>query len=147
MSEQKIVSLMVGDHRKIEKLLNELEDNAKIDYETMRKSFLKFEWNLEKHLFVEEKVIFLSYNPQDIVDGYKMLPVLTKQHNVILNTLNSWRKDVRNKKIITNVSGFREFLIKHKNFEEQEVYPRLEESLDDAQKNEMVNRINEIIVK
>jgi len=146
MSEaNKITSLMVKDHCKIEKLLDELEVNAKKEYSIMTKSFYKFEWGLEKHIFVEEKAIFTSYNPEDVTEGYKMLPALTQQHNVILNKLNNLRTDIRNNRNIRDIYEFKEFLIKHKNFEEKEVYPKLDETLDEKQKKLIVDRISQLI--
>jgi hemerythrin-like domain-containing protein len=140
-----ILELMVKDHCKIEQLLDELEVNVEKEYPTMIKSFNKFEWNLEKHIFVEEKAIFTSYNPGDVIEGYKMLPELTKQHNVILNKLDLMRKDIQNKRKFTDIYSFKELLIKHKNFEEQSVYPKLDQVLDEEGKKHIVERINEII--
>lgn len=140
-----ILALMVKDHCKIEKLLDELELNADKEYPVMIKSFNKFEWELEKHIFIEEKAIFTSYNPEDVVDGYRMLPELTKQHNVLLNRLENMRKDIRNKKKLQDVYGFKDFLIKHKNFEEKSVYPRVDQSLDEGEKKKIVEKISEII--
>jgi hemerythrin superfamily protein len=145
MNEKNILPIMVKDHCKIEKLLDALEKNIDKDYETMRESFNKFEWVLEKHLFTEEKAIFTLYTPEDVSEGYKMLPELTKQHNFIINQLNNWRKDVRNKKKIDGFYEFKKILINHKNYEEKEVYPRLDKTLDDDQKKEIASRINEMI--
>ena len=89
MSKISILSLMIRDHCKIENLINDLEIKSKQDFESMTKAFNKFEWDLEKHIFIEEKAIFTSYKPTDVIEGYKMLPELTKQHNYIINTLNN----------------------------------------------------------
>jgi len=145
MSEYDILPLMVKDHSKIELLIDKLEENAKGDPSTMIKSFNKLEWELEKHIFVEEKAIFTSYNPEDVTIGYKMLPELTKQHNDILNRLNIMRKDVRSRRIIKDVYSFKEFMIDHKTFEEREVYPKLDEVLDETQKRQIIDKINEIV--
>ena len=134
MGENDILNKMIKDHCKIEKLLDELEKNVQKDYPAMRESFNKFEWELEKHLFVEEKAIFTSYDPEDVSEGYIMLPELIKQHNFIVNMLNNWRKDVQSKKKISDFYEFKKFLIKHRTFEEKEVYPRLDETLDETQK-------------
>jgi hemerythrin superfamily protein len=100
---------------------------------------------LEKHLFTEEKAIFTFYTPKDISEGYEMLPELTKQHNFIINQLNNWRNDVRNRKKIDGFYEFKKILINHKSFEENEVYPRLDKTLDDGQKKEIISRINEMV--
>ena len=111
----------------------------------MSKSFNKFEWELEKHIFIEEKAIFTSYKPDNVSEGYKMLPELTNQHNFILNTINNWRDYIRKKRNITNIYGFKEFLIKHKNYEEKEVYPKLDQALSENEKKHIIEKINEII--
>jgi len=140
-----ILALMVRDHCKLEKLIDDLEEKNKGDFEEMKKAFTKFEWELEKHIFTEEKAIFTDYSPDDVSQGYKMLPELTKQHNYIVNTLNNWRNDVRKKKMLTDVYSLKEFLLKHRNFEEEKVYPKLEEALSEDDKRHIVAKINELI--
>ena len=142
-----IVPIMVKDHRKIEQLLDNFEASTNKDFKTMVKAFNDFEWELEKHIFVEEKAIYTQYAPEDVVRGYKMLPTLTKQHNYIVNKLDVWRKEVRNKRKITDVSSLKEFIIKHKNFEEKDVYPLMDEVLDEGQKRQILQKINEIFEK
>lgn len=148
MSEKNsILKLMIRDHCKIEKLINDLEKNTKVNFESMKKSFYEFEWELEKHIFTEEKAIFTSYNPEDVSEGYKMLPEITKQHNFIINTLNNWRDDIRKRRMIRDVYSFKEFIIRHKDFEEEKVYPKLDESLPEDEKRHIVAKINEISQK
>jgi hemerythrin-like domain-containing protein len=142
-----ILELMIKDHKKIENLINRLEDETKNDFESMKKAFINFEWELEKHIFTEEKAIFTSYSPDDVVEGYKMLPELTKQHNYIVNRLNNWREDIRKKRKLTDMYSFKEFLTRHRNFEEEKVYPNLDQSLSEKDKKHIVNRINEIVQK
>ena len=74
-----------------------------------------------------------------------MLPELTKQHNFIINTLNNWRKDILKKNKLTNVYSFKEFLMKHKNYEEKDVYPKLDQALNEEEKRYIIEKINEII--
>jgi len=140
-----ILSLMVKDHCKIEKLLDEFESNADKDHTSAFNSFNKLEWELEKHIFIEEKAIFTAYSPKDVVEGYAMLPELTKQHNVLLNKLSNMRRDVHRQTKPTDLYGFKEFLIKHRTFEEQEVYPKMDKNLDAENKKIIFDKINEII--
>ncbi len=144
MDENNILPRMVEDHSIIEKLMDYLENNVDKDYETIKKSFTKFEWKLEKHIFVEEKVIFTNYNPEDVSEGYRMLPELTKQHNYILNQLSIWRKELVNKGKIDGFYKFKKVLINHRIFEENEVYPKLDQSLTDYDKKMIISRLNEI---
>jgi hemerythrin-like domain-containing protein len=142
-----ILKAMIKDHRKIEELIKDLEGKCKKNFDSMKKSFNKFEWELEKHIFTEEKAIFTSYNPEDTSEGYKMLPELTKQHNFIINTLTNWRMDIQKKRMISNIYSFKEFINKHKNFEEEKVYPKLDQSIPEEEKRHIVAKINEIVQK
>jgi len=144
---ENILAFMIRDHKKIQSLLDDFEEKLEQDPKVLVKSFYKFEWELEKHLFIEEKAIFTIYNPEDITEGYKMLPELTKQHNALLNLLNNMRQDVVKRRPIQDISKFKELLTKHKNFEEQEVYPKLDTVLDNAQKKFIFDRINEVVSK
>jgi len=146
MSKFDILPWMVKDHCKIEKLLSRIEENSgNASRSEMIDLFNDFEWVLEKHIFVEEKAIFTSYSPDDVTQGYKMLPELTKQHNEILNRLDIMRREVYSKGLITDVYGFKQFIIKHKNFEEKEVYPKLDLALDDVHKKNIIDKIQQII--
>ena len=143
--ESNILDLMVKDHCKIEDLINKLDETTKEDFDSMKKAFQKFEWELEKHIFTEEKAIFTNYNPSDVSEGYKMLPELTNQHNYIVNKLNNWRNDIKNKKMLTDVYSFKEFLVNHRKFEEETVYPKLNEFLSEEEKRHIIAKINEIV--
>ena len=144
MSDNNIMPRMINDHNIIEKLMDDFERDIDKDYELMKKSFTKFEWKLEKHIFTEEKVIFTNYNPEDVTEGYRMLPELTKQHNYILNQLSNWRKELVNKKKIEGFYTFKKVLVNHKIFEENEVYPKLDQSLTESDKKLIIDRLNEI---
>jgi len=142
-----IVAIMVKDHNKIERLLNDFEEKVNKDYKIMLKSFNDFEWELQKHIFIEERAIYTQYEPEDIVGGYKMLPKLTTQHNFIVNKLQTWQRDINKKRTITDVSKLKDFIEKHKNFEEKDVYPLMDQTLTEEQKKQISSKINEIIKK
>ena len=146
MSKQiSILSLMIKDHRKLNDLIEKLDESTKKDFDSMKETFTKFEWELEKHIFTEEKAIFTSYNPYNVSEGYKMLPELTQHHNFIVNKLNNWREDIRKKRVLTDVYSFKEFLDNHRQFEEEKVYPKLDESLTEDDKKHIIAKINEMI--
>ena len=108
------------------------------------KVFDTFEWELEKHIFIEEKAIFSSYKPTNIVEGYKMVPELIQQHNEILNRLRVMRKNLMWQRPI-DYDEFKELIMAHKTFEEVSLYPKLDQELDVSQKEEIMKKIREII--
>ncbi|MBS3778034.1 MAG: hemerythrin domain-containing protein [Candidatus Thermoplasmatota archaeon] len=147
MEEEKtsILKIMVKDHRRIEDLIDSVEKSLDDDFEVIEKAFDKFEWQLQKHIFAEEKAIFTFYEPEDVSTGYKMLPVLTKQHNDILNRMEIMQRDVQNGKTPKKVSEFKKVLMKHRTFEEVEVYPKLQETLSKKQKDQIIEKVKMIL--
>ena len=41
--------------------------------------------------------------------------------------------------------GFKELLLKHKGFEEEELYPKIDQELTEKDKQRIINRIQEIV--
>lgn len=135
---------MTRDHSKILKLLHDVENSIGIELVSLMKVFDTFEWELEKHIFTEEKAIFSSYSPKNIVEGYKMVPELVQQHNELLNRVRVIRKDLMWNKSV-QFYEFKEFIMAHKTFEEATLYPKLDQELTDAQKEEIIKKIREIV--
>ena len=144
MKSTAILDLMIKDHGKIVKLLLDVEKSIGMELISTMKVFDTFEWELEKHIFIEEKAIFTSYKPTNIVEGYKMVPELIQQHNDILNRLRVMRKNLMWQRPI-DYDDFKELILAHKTFEEASLYPKLDQELDVAQKEEIMKKIREII--
>ncbi|HIG99341.1 MAG TPA: hemerythrin domain-containing protein [Thermoplasmata archaeon] len=144
MKTTSILELMIADHAKILKLLHDVERSIGIELVSLMKVFDTFEWELEKHIFTEEKAIFSSYNPKDIIQGYKMVPELVQQHNEILNRIRIMRKDLMWNKSV-KFDEFKELIMAHKTFEEVSLYPKLDQELTVEQKDEIMKKIREII--
>ena len=132
------------DHGKIVKLLLDVEKSIGMELISTMKVFDTFEWELEKHIFIEEKAVFSSYKPTNIVEGYKMVPELIQQHNDILNRLRVMRKNLMWQRPI-DYDEFKELIMAHKTFEEASLYPKLDQELDVSQKEEIMKKIREII--
>ena len=141
-----ILEVMTTDHEKIIDLLNNIEKCMDLDNRTLQKTFEEFYWELQKHIYTEEKIVFISYEPKDYEEGYKMVPNLMKEHNVIYNKLNEMKKSIKSDKTC-DFQGFKDIMIKHKNFEEHHLYPVLDQELHDSVKKSMIDQINEFKVK
>ena len=146
MKSTEITDQMVKDHGKIVKLLNDVEKviDQERDLVSTMKVFDKFDWELEKHFFTEEKAIFTSYEPENVTTGYEMLPELIKEHNEILNNLRVMRRNIKKQRPF-DFHSFKVILMKHKKFEEKEVYPKLDQELDTSEKKVIIQRINEVL--
>ena len=89
-------------------------------------------------------MIFTSYNPDHVDEGYHVFLDLSKQHTVIFKKLESLRNKLQKRKPF-DLSELKKLLIKHKNFEEQNVYPVLDQEIEEDEKHFIIGRINEII--
>lgn len=135
---------MIADHSKILKLLHDVEKSSGMELVSVMKVFDTFEWELEKHIFIEEKAIFTSYSPTNIIEGYKMVPELIQQHNDILNRVRVMRKNLLWNRPV-QYDEFKERIVAHKTFEEVSLYPKLDQELTDQQKQQIITKIREIV--
>ena len=140
MKTNSIIGLMLTDHEKIVDYLNKVEEGGHPDIE----AFLKFEWHLKKHIFIEEKAIFISYQPSDDSEEEKIFNKLSKEHTVIMDLLDKILKESFPRGN-TSFNKLKKLLAVHKKFEENEVYPKLEEKLNEKNKREIIKKITEII--
>jgi iron-sulfur cluster repair protein YtfE (RIC family) len=125
---------MLREHGKINSLLIEYERDPNL------KKFNDFKWILEKHLFVEEKVIFEIYNnssDQEIGE----LNQLVKEHKDMLWLLSGIEDNEENS---SRISILKKILPAHARFEDEIFYPRLDEELDEEKKKLIIERCSEI---
>jgi len=144
MKSTAIIELMVRDHGKLVKHLNLVEQALDENTVEKMKVFDEFSWLVDKHLFTEEKALFVFYDPDNVTAGYKMVPQLIQEHNDITNRLRVMRRNLLQKNPV-DFNGMKILLMKHKMFEEEHVYPQLDQELTDQQKNMIINRIQEMV--
>ena len=143
MKSTAILDLMVKDHNQLMQYLKDLENNLSHDFGFLSNSFNIFQWNLEKHFFVEEKAIFISYNPEESDKKYNYFSDLMDQHTEILTLIESLRKKLQKREPF-DLNELKKLLVKHKTFEEKNVYPVLDREIDDCTKRVIIDRIKEI---
>jgi len=146
MKSTAILDLMVRDHDRLMEYLKDVEKNLGRDFGFLSNSFNVFQWNLEKHFFVEERAIFTFYNPDLVDEGYEVFLDLSKQHTEILKKIESLRKKLQRREPF-DLNEIKNLLIKHKTFEEENVYPVLDQEIDDGEKRFIIERINDIIIR
>jgi hypothetical protein len=139
MVKNSILELMVKDHKKIVESLDEVEKDNYPNFE----AFSRFKWHLEKHIFIEEKAIFIYYHKRNDDDIYKF-EKLSNEHTVILDLLEKILKDSFPKGNI-NFNKLKHLLSNHKKFEEKTIYPQLDKEISDFEKSKIIQKIKEII--
>jgi len=143
MKDETILDVMLKDHDKILNLLDGLEKCIYQDKHILKKIFDAFNWELEKHLFTEEKVIFTLYEPEEQEEFYDIIPELIIEHDKIQEKLKEFKKIIKHNKEC-DTKEFIELFTKHKNFEEESFYPKIDQTLDEKTKKFIINRIKEV---
>ncbi len=132
-----IIKLMDKDHKKIKELLLVFENSETIQ------NFNRFKWNLQKHFFIEEKVIF---NTDSLGEDNENLSLILNEHSQILNLMDMLEEDlIDNKKPKT--AEMKHLLLNHARFEDEVFYPKLDEILDEQQKQNIIDRTKDIIIE
>jgi iron-sulfur cluster repair protein YtfE (RIC family) len=143
MGSTAILDLMLKDHNRLMDYLKDVENNLDRGFGFLSNSFNTFQWNLEKHFFVEERAIFISYNPDEPDKEYDYFSVLMDQHTEILETIESLRKKLQKREPF-DLYELKKLLVKHKTFEEKSIYPVLDQEIDDCTKRVIIDRIKDI---
>ena len=139
MEKNSIFELMIKDHKKIIKLLDEVEKGGYPNFD----AFCRFKWHLEKHIFLEEKAIFIYYHKTSD-DEINIYEKLSNEHTIILNLLDKILKDSFPKGNI-NYHKLKHLLSSHKKFEEKNIYPKFDKEISDFEKSKIIKKIMEII--
>ncbi len=139
-----ITKIMGKEHKRIEELLHEFENKVNQDKESAIKIFNIFYWNLEKHFFIEEKVIFSIFNSSNSENDTNDLANLLKDHKDILFLIEKIEDNINNN-VKEELEDLKKILSAHAKFEDEEFYPRLDEELDELQKQLIFERADEII--
>jgi iron-sulfur cluster repair protein YtfE (RIC family) len=143
MKSTAILDLMIKDHNRLMEYLKDVENNIGRDFGFLSNSFNTFQWNLEKHFFVEERAIFTSYNPKNPAKDYNFISDLMDQHTEILELIELLRKKIQKKETF-DLNELKKLLVKHKTYEEKNIYPVIDQEIDEGEKSFIIDRIKEI---
>jgi hemerythrin superfamily protein len=107
-------------------------------------SFAEFSWELKKHFFVEENAIF-DFIPMKTFGVFETISHLKDEHLTMLVNLKKFSDNLQEIRQ-EDIDNFGEMLQHHREEEEKELYPKLDNELGDEQKSQIMARINEIPV-
>lgn len=136
---------MIYHHALLEVLIAVLKDSFVKKTKETAEFLDNFQWELEKHLFAEEKVIFKVCR-QEAPGACELVRKLEQEHLLMLEML----EDLKDNLIIKTEADFikfHELLTKHRQLEEKELYPRLDQELNIMVKEDIIAKINEIPIK
>ncbi len=130
-----ISNVMLSDHKRIETKFNELK---KSNRENFKENFKSFRFELEKHFVIEENAILKTYNPEKY--NYEIVQKTIKEHKEILDIIKRMSEQLEQEESV-GIVIFEDMLMKHKKFEDEVLYPKLDEELNPEQKKEIIEKI------
>ena len=140
-----IIKVMDKDHKKIKEILLEFEKEENNNFEKSKETFMRFKWMIEKHFFIEEKAIFNFYVIESPEENEDLMRIL-KEHREILNLIERSEESLFDQKKL-EIDELKHYILAHAKFEDEVFYPKLDETLDLEKKQDMINRIKDIIIE
>ena len=131
-----IPEIMMREHSRFHNLISEIELKLDKNQEDSQHLFIKLKWTIEKHFFVEEKVIFSIYSSNFEENDY--LDKLLKEHKDILFLLGKIDKNFKNSKKL--LEELKIIINTHAKYEDDFFYPELEETLSETDKQLIKDR-------
>jgi len=148
MDENDVWFLLLKDHRIIAKQLYELKKSIESGCEDCIEKLKKFKWSLERHFFIEEKFLYTDYTPIDSEDS-EMINDVLRQHESVLKSLKELEKNMTSDSntIKNSIKALQKELMEHKGFEDNILYPKLEDEFKDQKKRFLLEKLKEELLK
>ncbi len=137
-----IADVMREEHKRLALMLGEVIVSVGKKAKDGQKKFIEFKWNVEKHFFVEEKAIFEAYTEMVTVGSREVN--LIDEHDTMRMMMQEFSVDL-DKGEFPDFTDFRTLLLSHQKKEDDYFYTGLENNLNEEEKAEIIDKINEII--
>lgn len=139
-----LTGAMDKDHCRISSLIESIKFANGKSLSAEYLLFNEFKWSLEKHIFIEEKVIFTNIDtPNPEINN--MVLQLVEEHNTMLNALDKIENDLQTKQVGNkqDLDNVKKLLFRHKMLEDTKFYPLLDEVLNTEEKDKMIEKIQD----
>ena len=140
-----ILNLMVSHHALLEALFVLFRDEVAEKSPRAGNSLAELIWETKKHFFTEENAIF-DFVPLENVEILTTINHLKDEHLIMLSNLSGFAEDL-SKVTSDEVDAFYKMLEDHRQVEEKELYPKLDEKMREEQKAQVILHINQIPLK
>ena len=144
MKHNIISQIMKNEHDSIDRMLDDIEGHHH-ENDMIKRMFQRFKWNLEKHFFIEEKVIFSVYSSNISEETSSDIETLLKEHKDILWLLGKAESMIK-RNMMPDLSELKNILKAHAKFEDEAFYPKLDEELSEDQKDIIIQRAKDVVI-
>ncbi|PIN76636.1 hypothetical protein COV17_01725 [Candidatus Woesearchaeota archaeon CG10_big_fil_rev_8_21_14_0_10_36_11] len=142
-NEYTISQLMVDDHKHIMEHFTTFFMLVNKDKNESLRVLNNLQWELERHLLIEEKEVFLTYPVQSSNDQ-KMVDRLFADHHEILEKIDSLQKEIKRDEVV-DCTSLKALWLRHESFERDVFYPAMDIVVSDVKKKEIYQKVNTLI--
>lgn len=137
--KKEILNIIAKEHEVIESDFNDFLNIEDKSSQNAKKIFEMFKWKIEKHIFLEEKILYSIFSVwEGNING--MFEILS-QHGEMILLIKKIEKILDNQLIYK----LNELIKDNFLLEENSLYPALEEAMNSKQKKLFISKIKEII--
>ena len=134
-------NIFMQDHEKLNVLIEDLKKQMNLG-EISPESIQNLRWGLDRHFYVEEKVICMNKPIEINITRAKIQQLMADHDYILANLAQMERKTDNNKALIKQLNFFIKFYFNHIKFEVREIYKYINLSLTPHEINVIDNALN-----
>lgn len=141
-----ILKFMGDDHDRLDKIFAEFRKTKNADLSRAKLLFHDFKTGLQRHIVWEEEILFPLFEDKTGMREAGPTAVMRIEHRQIRDFLEAMHNNIRegNNKIADLENGFIEILTDHNNKEEEILYPWIDNSVSDSERDKALIKMKEL---
>lgn len=146
-SMETVLKFMGEDHDRLDGLFNEFAKLSKVDTNKALQFFHDFKIGLQRHIVWEEEILFPLFDEKSGMSNFGPTAVMRFEHRQIKQFLEEIHDEAASGNVIKIEelkSGLLGVLGPHNDKEENILYPWIDQSLDDGEKDDVFRRMENL---
>ena len=140
-----VLNFMGEDHNKLDNIFKEFKNTKNTDKNRARNLFHEFKIGLQKHIVWEEEILFPLFENKTGMYDTGPTAVMRMEHRKIKDFLEKIHRSLDEDIQINNLEeGLIEVLAEHNNKEENILYPWIDNSASEAEKEETFTKMKNL---
>lgn len=138
---ESIAEFMSRDHDRLDSIFSEFQRDP--DGEKAQEVFRRFEGGLRAHMDWEEEILFPPFEEKTGMRNSGPTAVMRREHEQIKQLLETIRGRIGKPGVTEPVKNLAQVLAVHNQKEENVLYPWMDQSLQETERNALLGRIKE----
>ena len=146
MLQQSITQYYEQDHARLDTLLKEFRANKRSNLAVAEPAYRQFAAGLTRHILWEEHILFPLFDTKAGTAGMGPTAVMRMEHRQIIQLLEAILHKLEHRDVAkdSEETALVELLAAHNQKEESILYPLIDESLSDDERQEVFTKMDQI---